>query len=109
MRDLLIENEVNEEMEAKMIMAEEWNRFQIPQEIDDLITDLFYWKDQDEHLVVLAIMEEFDAIECYARKCLWFSTANFHLRKQEEARGAFYQSAFCKDSCVPKRFRRSDI
>lgn len=95
----------DEELEARWIMAEEWNQFEVPKEIDERITELIYWNEEKEHKVLLKLMDEFEAQECYIRKCIWFSTSNFHYRKQEEVRGAFYQSAFCKESCVPRRFR----
>lgn len=105
MKDLLKKPEIDEELDAKVIMAKEWNQFEVPKEIDDRITELYYWNEEKEHAVLLKIMDEFEAQECYVRKCIWFSTANFHNRRQEEARGAFYQSALCKNSCVPKMFR----
>lgn len=105
MKDLLKKPEIDEELDARILMAEEWNQFQVPKEIDDRITELSYWNEEKEHAVILKIMDEFEAQECYVRKCLWFSTSNFHRRKQEETRGAFYQSGLCKESCIPRRFR----
>lgn len=106
MKDLLEKSKLEDnELEARMIMAKEWNQFDVPQEIDDRITDLIYWQEVEEHKALLTLMDEFEAQECFIRKCIWFSTSNFHYRKQEEAKGAFYQSAFCKESCVPRRFR----
>jgi hypothetical protein len=105
MKDLKIETEISEELEAKMIMAEEWNQFQVPKEIDDRITELSYWNEEKEHAVLLKIMDEFGAQECYVRKCLWFSTANYYSRKSEEKVGAFYNSGNCKSSCIPRKFR----
>ncbi|SDD13458.1 hypothetical protein SAMN04488104_101612 [Algoriphagus faecimaris] len=108
MKDLLNKPEIeDEELEARWIMAEEWNQFEVPQEIDERITELIYWNEEKEHKVLLKLMDEFEAQECYIRKCIWFSTSNYHYRKQEEARGAFYQSAYCKESCIPRRFRNS--
>jgi hypothetical protein len=108
MKDLKIETEINEELEARIIMAEEWNQFQVPQEIDDRITELFYWDEEKEHPVILKIIDEFDALECYAKKCFWFSSANFQNRKSEEKVGAFYNSGACKPSCVPRKFRNEE-
>ena len=62
------------------------------------------WNEEKEHKALLILIDEFEAEECYIRKCIWFSTSNYHYRKQEEAKGAFYQSGFCKESCVPRRF-----
>ena len=108
MKILQKEIEPDEQLEARKIMAHEWNQFQVPKEIDELITKKIYWEEQEEHKVVLVIMEEFFAQECYARKCIWFSTAKYHYRKQEEDRGAFYQSGYCTASCVPRLFRIED-
>jgi uncharacterized protein YjcR len=105
MKNLQIEIEPDEELDARKIMAAEWNQFQVPKEIDELITKLMYWEEKQEDKVVLVIMEEFFAQECFARKCIWFSSANYHYRKQEEENGAFYQSAFCSENCVPRKFR----
>ncbi|MEN2282406.1 hypothetical protein AAGF08_09735 [Algoriphagus sp. SE2] len=107
MKDLYYNTINDEELKARQIMAKEWNQFQVPQEIDERITELIYWNEEDEHEVLLKLMDEFEAIECYIQKCLWFSSTNYYKRKEEEAKGAFYQSAFCKDACVPKRFRSS--
>lgn len=98
--------DLNEEHEARIIMAEEWNLFQLPAKIDTLITEM-YWEIKDEHDIILAIIHEFDSLECFARKCYWFSTANFYVRQQEEKLGAFYNSGACKPSCIPRRFRQS--
>lgn len=107
MKDLMKEGKINELLEAKILMAEEWNQFEVPGEIDDRITDLIYWKEEEEHEVLLKLMDEFEAQECYIRKCLWFSSVNYYKRKEEERKGAFYQSAYCKESCVPRKFRNS--
>ena len=104
MKNLLNKPEIDDELEARMLMAEEWNSFQVPTEIDEFITQL-YWEDKNEHYTVLAIIHEFDALECYARKCYWFSSANFYIRKGEEEIGAFYNGGVCQASCIPKRFR----
>lgn len=108
-KDLYCKTINDEEREARIIMAEEWNQFQVPIEIDERITELIYWNEEDEHEVLLKLIDEFDAIECYIRKCLWFSSVNYYKRKEEEAKGAFYQSAFCKESCVPRKFRNSEL
>jgi hypothetical protein len=103
----LSNNTINDdELEARIMMAEEWNGFKVPTEIDEFITQL-YWEDKHEHATVLAIIHEFDAMECYARKCYWFSSANFYIRKGEEEIGAFYNGGVCQASCIPKRFRSS--
>lgn len=91
--------------EALLQLSKEWNQFRPPVEIDAMITDL-YWEEKKEHDIILAIIYEFDTLECYARKCYWFSTANSHIREREEALGAFYNSGACKPNCVPKRFRQ---
>jgi len=104
MKDLLKKSKVDEQLEARIIMAEEWNQFQPPVEIDALITEM-YWENKDEHDIILAIIHEFDSLECFARKCYWFSSANFYVREQEEKLGAFYNSGACKPSCIPKGFR----
>lgn len=104
MRDSRKKPEIDEELEARIIMAKEWNQFRPPSEIDALITDM-YWENKSEHDIVLAIIYEFDTVECYARKCYWFSSANFYIREKEESLGAFYNSGACKPSCVPKKFR----
>ncbi|MHA7130078.1 hypothetical protein [Algoriphagus namhaensis] len=96
-----------EKLEALKIIAAEWNQFRVPEEIDARITDL-YWEEKKEKEIVLAIIYEFDAQECYARKCYWFSSANEILRKEEEQRGAYYNSGMCKPSCVPRRFRKNE-
>ncbi len=99
-----IQTTFDEELEARILMAEEWNQFQVPMEIDELITEM-YWEDKSEHETVLAIIYSFDALECYARKSFWFSSANFYVRQKEESLGAFYNGGVCKPSCLPKRFR----
>jgi hypothetical protein len=104
-KNLIKEIEPDDELEARIIVAAEWNQFQVPHQIDELITKLMYWEEQEEHKVVLVIMEDFFALECYARKCIWFSTSNFHYRKQEEDKGAFYQSSFCKLTCLPRKMK----
>lgn len=96
------QNLSDEELEARILMAEEWNQFEVPMEIDDRITDLIYWKEEEEHEVLLKLMDEFEA-----QKCFWFSSVNYYKRKEEEKKGAFYQSAYCKESCVPRKFRNS--
>ena len=105
MKDLLVKPKIEDsELEAKITMAEEWNQFEVPQVNDERITELIYWNEEKEHKALLILIDEFEAEECYIRKCIWFSTSNYHYRKQEEAKGAFYQSGFCKESCVPRRF-----
>lgn len=105
MNTLLKKVKIDEELEARMIMAEEWNQFQVPLEIDGRITELFYWNEEKEHDVILKIMDEFDALECYVRKCFWFSTVNYYKRKEEEKAGAFYNSGACKSNCAPRKYR----
>ena len=93
-----------EKLEAMKIMAKEWNSFRPPLEIDERITALV-WEHHTDNAIIKKLVEEFEALECYARKCFWFSTANELTRLEEEADGAYYQTAHCHETCVPRRFR----
>jgi hypothetical protein len=90
--------------EAKMMMVEEWNSFVPPSSIDQRITEMDR-EGVEDHEMLLLLMDEFEAQQCYIKKCIWFSTARTEIRAEEESCGAFYQTAFCKDNCVPKMFR----
>ncbi|MGY6557872.1 MAG: hypothetical protein ACXIT9_01175 [Nitritalea sp.] len=94
-----------DKQEALQQIRQEWNQFRPPAEIDAYITNLFY-EDKEEFFILRAMMHEFELLECYARKCYWFSSANSDIREREEARGAFYNSGACVPSCIPKRFRQ---
>jgi hypothetical protein len=107
MRDLNNEREMDEELEARLIIAKEWNQFRPPSEIDDLITEM-YWENKSDHDIILSIIHKFDTLECYARKCLWFSSTNIYIREKEEKLGAYYNSGMCKSSCIPKKYRISE-
>lgn len=93
-----------EELEAKLMMVGEWNSFVPPSSIDQRISELDR-EGVEDHKMLLQLMDEFDAQHCYIKKCIWFSTARTETRAEEESCGAFYQTAFCKESCVPKMFR----
>jgi hypothetical protein len=93
-----------EKLEARKIMAAEWNSFRPPVEIDQRITELV-WEHFSEVKIIKKLSEEFEAKSCYIQKCFWFSEANTLTRREEEARGAFYTITKCHETCVPRRFR----
>ncbi len=91
----------DDELEARIIMAEEWNSFQVPEPIHSRIRELF-WEHKEEEDTIKIIKAEFDLKDCYASKCYYFSEPNQYQRERYAKIGIFYQCEFCNESCLPK-------
>ncbi|TFV93176.1 hypothetical protein E4S40_13000 [Algoriphagus kandeliae] len=94
----------DEELEARIIMAKEWNQFEVPKEIDERITELIYWKEEEEHEVLLTLMDEFEAQECYIRKAYGLVPLISIKGKKKKLRGHFIKAHFARKAVCQEDF-----
>lgn len=93
-----------EKILARQELRKEFDSFVPPAEIDERIF-YHYCENKSVDVIIQLIMKEFDAKECYATKCWWYSTSNRDDFKRCQRIGMKFNCLPCSDSCVPDRFK----